>query len=361
MLNTAVIRQSVFSLRDPLPIADTAELGVLGVPHLKRIWSAAMAARNGQSIDRIDEADWDKTVLSALGLGLHQAMQYLFAMAPSFPEFENWIVTTAGEPDELSVERLQTTVTGQQYSPNVLEWLKSIENLPAVLSDDDLAFWDDHGFVVLEDAVSTQDCHDAEVAIWDCIGANPDAPDSWYQCRAVHGIMVELIQDRALDANRRSTRIQKAFSQLWGTEDLWVTADRCSFHPPQRSNFPFPGPDLHWDIDFARPLEFATQGILYLADTPSEQGALTLVPGFHKELPAWLSRLPENSDPQQQDLHALGSQPIGGRAGDMVIWNQLLPHGSRPNLGQQPRIAQYINLLPSGFPERASNPKCSFD
>ncbi len=56
---------------------------------------------------------------------------------------------------------------------------------------------------------------------------------------------------------------------------------------------------------------------------------------------------------KQEDLHELGSEPIGGAAGDMVIWNQLLPHGSRPNLGAKPRIVQYIKLNPSGLNEVA--------
>jgi len=145
--------------------------------------------------------------------------------------------------------------------------------------------------------------------------------------------------------NRRTERIHRAFAQLWGTADLWVTADRCGFHPPQRAGHPFPGPDLHWDLDFSAPLAFGTQGILYLTDTPAEQGALTLVPGFHRRLPEWLASLPPGADPQQQDLHALGSIPVGARAGDMVIWRDALPHGSRPNLGTRPRIVQYINLF----------------
>jgi len=157
--------------------------------------------------------------------------------------------------------------------------------------------------------------------------------------------MVELIQHAALEANRHSERIHKAFAQLWGTVDLWVSADRCGFHSPQTDRHPFPGPGLHWDIDFRKPLVFGTQGILYLTDTPPEQGALTLVPGFHRRLEQWLKQLDER-DPQQEDLHALGSKSVGASAGDMIIWHQLLPHGSRPNLGSRPRIVQYINMYP---------------
>jgi hypothetical protein len=43
-----------------------------------------------------------------------------------------------------------------------------------------------------------------------------------------------------------------------------------------------------------------------------------------------LQALPRGADPRQQDLYALGPRAIGGRAGDLVIWHQALPHGASP-------------------------------
>ena len=126
-----------------------------------------------------------------------------------------------------------------------------------------------------------------------------------------------------------------------------MSTDRCGFSAPEREGWKFEGPDLHWDIDFKDPSHFGTQGILYLTDTLPDQGAFTLVPGFHNRICEWLDSLPEGSDPQQQELQALGSLAIGGRAGDMIIWHQALPHGSRPNRRDQPRIVQYINMYPA--------------
>jgi hypothetical protein len=74
------------------------------------------------------------------------------------------------------------------------------------------------------------------------------------------------------------------------------------------------------------------------------------VPGFQHRIQEWLGQLAVGSDPNMQDLHALGSKAIGGQSGDLIIWHQLLPHGASPNLGNQPRIVQYINMQPStGF------------
>ncbi len=86
------------------------------------------------------------------------------------------------------------------------------------------------------------------------------------------------------------------------------------------------------------PIPFGTQGILYLTDTPPEQGAFTLVPGFQRWGEAWLAQLPRGADPRRQDLYALGPRAIGGRAGDLIIWHQALPHGASPNRGTRPRL-----------------------
>lgn len=339
------------SLYSPPTIPLSTEVGTLNIPHLKRFWFALSAQREGQPTGRPDEYERDRLVLDVLGLGLGQTMQYLFTYAPSFEQFETWILQTVGKPDALVVDKLYAYFNGQPYSSHVIEQLASIENMSPVFSAEELLFWENNGYIVLKNAVSLESCRKAETAIWQHIHANPKDSHSWYQHPQNGSIMVELIQHPALDNNRKSRRIHKAFSQLWQSADLRVTADRCGFHPPQTATHPFSGPDLHWDVNFNQPLTFGTQGILYLTDTPDYQGALTLVPSFHKHLKKWLKSLPKGIDPQQQDLHTLGSgsKAIGANAGDMVIWHQWLPHGSRPNLGKQPRIVQYINYLPFDF------------
>ncbi len=327
------------------PISPSTEIGSLGVYQLKRLWSAIRASCEGQRIERTDEFTLDRQVIYALGLGLHQTLTYLYNERPSFPEFEAWIVATAGEPDPLQVARLNADITLEPQPAPVQRWLADVENSAAVFSADELQFWEDHGYIVLKNAVSPEGTRKAQEAILQHLGADLAKPQTWYHA-ARNGIMVELIQHPALDANRRAPRIHKAFSQLWGTTDLWPATDRCGFHPPQTDGLQFPGPDLHWDIDLRAPISFGTQALLYLSDTPAEQGALTLVPGFHKRIAAWLKSLPPGADPQHRDLHALGSQPVAGKAADLLIWNSALPHGSRPNWGAKPRIVQYLNLTP---------------
>lgn len=333
-------------MREPFNIACSTETGSIGVLHLKRIWSSTMSVRRGGACHRDNEHYLDQMVLDGLGLGLQQTIQYLYSNTPTFDEFEQWIIKVAGRPDRLCIDRLNATIAGHPHTEPVRRWLELVERSEPVLTQSDLSLWAENGYVVLENAVSEVATAKAAKVIWEYVGAVPDSPDSWYQ-PTNNGIMVDLIQHEDLESNRRSPRIHKAFAQLWETADLWVSADRCGFHPPQRENWPFQGPDLHWDIDLNGPLTFGTQGILYLTDTPPEQGALTLVPGFHLQLSDRLQIPDVASVPSPQDLHAIGSVAIGGKAGDMVIWHHAIPHGSRPNFGKRPRIVQYINLQPA--------------
>jgi Phytanoyl-CoA dioxygenase (PhyH) len=332
-------------------LAAATDTGALGVFWLKRLWSRAMAARQGHfARASVHERRLDYLVIHALGVGLEQTTTYLGHTAPNFAEFERWIVAITGGVEAERIARINAAVTGADPPPQTARWLAAVEASAPVLTAADLSFWQEHGYVVLHDAVPSEVREAAAQALWDYIGARPDDPDTWYG-KSDHGIMVQYFQHSAFAAVRRSPRIHKAFAQLWGTADLWATTDRVGFNPPERDGFAFPGPHLHWDVSIKPPIPLSTAGILYLTDTPPEQGAFTLVPGFQRWGESWLKALPPGADPRRQDLYALGPRAIGGRAGDLIIWHQALPHGASPNRGTRPRMVQYVNMFPAHYEE----------
>ena len=333
-------------------LAPATETGALGIYQLKRLWSRAMAARQGHfQPTTMHDRHLDNLVIHASGLGLEQTSSYLAGAAPSFDEFERWIVSITGGVSPERVARINAAVAGEDTPEASKLTLAAVEASAPVLAASDLAFWDEHGYVVLHDAVALATREAAAQALWEHLGARPDDPRTWYR-QNDHGIMVQYFQNPAFDAIRRSPRIHKAFAQLWGTADLWATTDRVGFNAPERDGFTFPGPHLHWDVSVKTPIPFGTGGILYLTDTPPEQGAFTLVPGFQSWGEAWLKALPPGADPRRQNLYALGPRAIGGSAGDLAIWHQALPHGASPNRGTKPRLVQYINMFPTRFEEQ---------
>jgi phytanoyl-CoA dioxygenase PhyH len=218
-----------------------------------------------------------------------------------------------------------------------------------VLSAEDRAFWEENGYVIVRNAVPLENCKAAEKAVWEFLGMDPNDPESWYPDPPRRGIMVEIYQHQALWDNRQCPRVHQAFSEIWGTEKLWVSFDRASMNPPERPDYNFPGPWLHWDMSLDMPVRLKVQGVLYLADTPGNQGAFTCIPGFHRKLEDWLQNLPADADPRKiiREQGQPAAKPIEGNAGDLVIWHSALPHGSSPNSAQRPRMAQYITMFPA--------------
>ncbi len=309
----------------------------LGVRRLREFWS------------RREDVDWvaTNTLLCGLGLGLRETYDFLLQQKPSFADFEQWIVRqNGGTIDAERIARLNLAlsdhgIAGEPANPAA----------EPALSPEDLAFWDENGYVVRHEAISPEACAATVRAICGFTGADLEHPDTWYGGPQGHSIWIPLFHDPAVTANRHSARIHRAFAQLWDREDLWATVDQAGFNPPERAGWRFPGPHLHWDVSLARPIPFGVQGILYLTDTAANQGAFSCVPGFHKKIDQWLGSLPDGVDPRQQDF-SKEAIPITGRAGDLVIWHHALPHGSSPNSATVPRFAQYIFMRPSRWEYR---------
>jgi len=327
-----------------LEIAPIEETGTLGVMHLKRFWSRTLASRAGKAPAAKDHCA-DNILLCGLHAGIHEALSQVSLNSPDFDQFEAWILEiNDGFIDPARVARINAAILGTLH-PGTPPATGSAE---AALTEADLEKWDRDGYVVLHDAVTPSQCQAAAQAIYDFMGADPSNQETWYKNPRGHSIWVPLLRHAAFWANRESPRIHSAFAQLWGRTDLWVSVDQGGFNPPERPGWPFPGPHLHWDVSIAQPVPLGMAGILYLTDTEAAQGAFRCVPGFHRTLASWLADLPPGTNPRSHALmETLPAVPIAGRAGDLVIWHQALPHGSSPNRTQKPRVAQYIRMLPS--------------
>lgn len=323
-------------------IAHATETGALGVCQLKRLWSISRAKRAGQITHAAFADEWaaDTALLDLLGVGIEQFYQHLLPQNIDFAALEAWILAlNQGALPSAKVQRYNALIRGES--------IVAREAVEPVLSQAQLDFWHQYGYVVVPDAAPAAQIQATHDMIWQALGKSPADPNSWYQHHPLQqGIMVQLFQHPLLDANRNAARVQGAFAQLWQRTDLWANTDRVGFNPPETPTRPFQGPRLHWDVSLKTPIPFGLQGILYLSDTAANQGAFTLVPGMHRTLETWLSGLAEWANPRQQDLYALGAVPIAGKSGDLIIWHQALAHGASPNTANLPRIVQYLTWQP---------------
>lgn len=316
------------------------EAGSLGVYHLKRLWAKTLAMRNNAE----SNAEWqkDNALLDLLGLGLLNTYNYLHTERPSFANFEQWVANHHGGSLPAALVRQCNALLDGPTD------FVATETVADVLTEQDRSFWETNGYVIVRGAVSAADCAAARAAIWAYLEMDENDPASWYRpTEKLQGIMLPLYRHPALDKNRQSPRIRRAFEQLWGHQQLIVTTDKVGFNPPETSTYRYRGIGLHWDVSLVPPVPFGVQGLLYLTDTAAHQGAFTLVPGFHRHLNNWLAQLPPGTNPRTVDLAPFHPQPIAANAGDFIIWHHALPHGASANHADKPRLVQYLYWYPA--------------
>jgi hypothetical protein len=325
------------NLTEAVDLPSSLEKSDLGILHLKRFWTKTILKKDGHIAINAFQEEWniDQGLLNAIGIGLEPTIAYLYLNSERFEDFEQWILTqTNGVLSRYSVETFNNLLLG-----NTLD-----SQTEKVLTAEDHIFFKEHGYLILHKALSDLEAEAAEKAVWDFLGYDPKDPSTWYEAHPERkGIMVQLFHHPMLELVRKNVRVQKAYEELIGHKRLFVTTDRVSFNPPQNDKWMFQGPRLHWDVSIAQPIPFALQGLLYLTDTAANQGAFTLVPGFHRKIGDWLASLPKDTDPRNENLEALGAVPIVAEKGDFILWHQALPHGSSVNTASYPRIVQYMN------------------
>lgn len=257
------------------------------------------------------------------GISIEKIVRYLHFEKPALDTFADWVAThtiTAGNQDD---------------------------HAEIVLSDGDLDFWNRNGYIVVKNAIPETDCQAACEAIWDFLQMWPDDQESWYSHHpAKWGMMIDFSNHPTLNKNRESSKIRKAFEQLYQTDQIYKSVDKVSFNAPVYKNHGFLGSGLHWDVSLEQPIPFKLQGLIYLSDCNEKDGCFQCVAGFHHQIERWMEGLAPHDNPREIALKTLKPTSITGKAGDLVIWHQALPHCASPNHGTLPRMVQYLTYLP---------------
>ncbi|XP_065177873.1 putative phytanoyl-CoA dioxygenase isoform X1 [Sycon ciliatum] len=208
--------------------------------------------------------------------------------------------------------------------------------------------------------------------------------------------------------NRQNPNVYEAFANIMERKDLMVSHDRLGlFRPLRNAKNRLVKPrkkwktaySLHWDLNpwrhtldddlvmvqgtreaqrsvadlkYIDPNDFFlenneigmesepqvnTQGMLNLADNLEEDGGFHLVVGFHKELASWSRStrdliaqyfMDKNFIPVHgHDPMYKQPQRVPMRAGSLLIWDQRVAHGSRPNNSTRARYVQFVKMFPS--------------
>ena len=233
--------------------------------------------------------------------------------------------------------------------------LRSIrKTLPLrVLSDADFEHWQTYGFVVVPQAVPAENVERLVKFLWEFQEMDPANIETWFakQLRD-HAMkelnysgMVEVYNHQYLWDNRQCRRVYDAFVDIWDEEKLWVTIDRANLNTPNRSGRAFSG-FIHTDYDTTLdPLPINVQGVLSLVDVDGETGGFQCVPELFRTFEEWKKTQPADRDGFKPDVTGFEVYPVPMKAGDLLIFNSLQPHGIRPNTSENKvRMAQYISM-----------------
>ena len=233
-----------------------------------------------------------------------------------------------------------------------------------MLSSTNQQHMETHGYVVIPSAVSSKDVAAVVDGIWRHMGMDRNDPNSWYEDPngdnlQKYGFMRQM-HTPAMWRVRQSPKIHRAFADLWGTDNLWISMDRCILKPPLNPDKPKwgitddPRGLLHWDFPTAStPKRFKLyQAVVYLEDTAVDQGTFQCVPGFQTRYESWHQSRQGNYDfgfsngvPMEHGLE--NPTPIPGKAGDLLIWDSFNPHGHCYNRSSKPRLAQFLTMWPA--------------
>jgi len=225
-----------------------------------------------------------------------------------------------------------------------------------VLSAADWQHWTTQGYVIIKQAVPTPQVDRLVQLLWEFDEKDPNDPSTWrapqrreHKMRELNNAgMLEVYNHQYLWDNRQTPRVYDAFVDIWDREDLWVAIDRANLYPPDLSRANAEG-FIHWDVDTSlRPLPIGVQGVLSLGPQNKEVGGFQCIPELFTKFEHWVKKQPADRDPMHPDTAGLAVVHIEMEAGDLLIFNSLLPHGVRPNHSRnRVRMAQYISMYPA--------------
>jgi hypothetical protein len=225
-----------------------------------------------------------------------------------------------------------------------------------VLNWEDWLFWRDNGYLVIRDLIPKDQCEELIKVTCDFLGVQRDNPDSWYNImprssedptpKSIAG-MTELYHHQAIWNNRQFPKVYDVFFDLWGTEKLWTTIDRVNMNLPNQNGWDFGG-FLHWDVELDQLLSTRNiQGVLSLNDNDTGMGGLQIIPTLFKQLESWLERQPKGRSRVLEEKVDFEVINVPSKAGDLVIWDTRMAHGTSPNRSTVPRFAQYLSMCPA--------------
>jgi ectoine hydroxylase-related dioxygenase (phytanoyl-CoA dioxygenase family) len=230
-----------------------------------------------------------------------------------------------------------------------------------VLTNDQLAEFDEQGYVIIKGALSRPDAEAYRRSILSLVPSNLEIPQSW-------GAHDGRIKPMASPGNHTfdtpellplmtNETLYGAASQLLGSTALRVLDGsigitiRNGAHPDQplsqTLHIDASVPDTADDFTFEQQ-ELQVGGCYYLTDVEANGGGIHVVPGGHKIVEAEAREAGGGGRRLHRawkQIEHLESVEVTGQAGDFALLHHLMPHGASHNRNPTTRIAYFVRWV----------------
>lgn len=279
-------------------------------------------------------------IFSALfELDIRDLYRFLFLDCKDDVQFEKWLSDHVGDA-ELYSDRIE----------KFLSWISKEEVVSEpytyqYLTQEQLKFWEEQGYLVLPGLIPAADCDAVQNLICKELGINLGDVSTWCPTDPRwQGIMLFSVKDESMEVIRNNQTVRSVFEDLYRSKGLLSLNAPLGYMPPLWTGYPFRSSPLHWDIDPETGPRNHIQGIIYLDDVAEDGGAFSLIPAMHKQY----KELIANYATVEATLEVLRSQNqvklLSGKKGDLILWLDATPHAATPNQGSLPRFVQYLSF-----------------
>lgn len=218
------------------------------------------------------------------------------------------------------------------------------------ISAADRAHFKKYGYLVVKNVVPPHLLQPACEEIAAAVQADLNDPSTWYQGDVRNDGIVPVHHLQSLWNIRQNPQVFSMFAEFWGQDThLYTDINRCCFRPPVHDDYPaFSLGEIHFDIDPRKGSEGWIQGIVLLTDIAPHTGGFQCIPEIYQDIDEWVRQhaMSVKFNHFQPGLEAHPTVQISGRAGDVILWSTLLPHGPAINLSDQVRIAAFLTITP---------------
>jgi ectoine hydroxylase-related dioxygenase (phytanoyl-CoA dioxygenase family) len=210
------------------------------------------------------------------------------------------------------------------------------------LTPQQCAFYEENGYILLQSFLGPTEAAALRAEVH-AIAARQGPTNATWASVANQGTALEHshdIQFRSAAFTRLlvDDRLTGVFTSLIGP-NVQLHHNKMFIKPPEKGA-PFP---MHQDWGyFPHKGNSMTAAILHLDDASDAKGCVRVYPGSHKLGPLKAIGQDHHVDPDEFPLSA--AVPVEAKAGDLLIFNYMLVHGSGLNVSDEPRTTWLVQV-----------------